>query len=165
VSGLVASPCLSFRRQFTLPAMACSFMGLLSATSWHTDVVVGNTLIDMYRRVGLMRYAVRVFSCMQKQDFRSIRIKGLSVGGFTVSTVFSACSDMEDFTQGDQILSLRLKASFLSNYIVCSVVISFLCMSDRLPDAVWFFRGMTTWDSEPCNAMISGYARSGLMNC
>ncbi|TVU09038.1 hypothetical protein EJB05_42478, partial [Eragrostis curvula] len=150
------------------------------------DVVVGNALIDMYRRIGLMQYAVRVFSCMQELDaaswnsvmsvykdqshsngafecFRSMRSKGFSVDGFTVSTVLSACSDMEDFTQGDQILALCLKTSFLSNPIVCSAVICFLCMSDRLSDAVRLFRGMATWDSEPCNALISGYARSGLM--
>jgi pentatricopeptide repeat protein len=92
-----------------------------------------------------------------------MRRRGLSVDGFTVSIVLSACSDMEDFTQGDQILALCLKANFVSNSIVCSTVISFLCMSDRLSGAVRLFRGMATWDSEPCNAMISGYARSSLM--
>ncbi|GJN34260.1 hypothetical protein PR202_gb22908 [Eleusine coracana subsp. coracana] len=150
----------------------------------HSDAVVGNTLIDMYR--GLMQYAARVFSCMQELDaaswnsvmavykdqshssgvfecFQSMRSKGLSVDGFTMSTVLSACSDMEDFTQGDQILALCLKTSLISNSVVCSAVISFLCMSDRLSHAVRLFRGMATWNSEPCNAMISGYARSGLM--
>jgi pentatricopeptide repeat protein len=152
----------------------------------HCDVIVGNALIDMYRRISLMQYAVRVFSCMQELDaaswnsamsvyknqsestgvfecFRSMRRRGLSVDGFTVSTVLSACSDMEDFAQGDQILVLCLKANFFSNSIVCSAVISFLCMSGRLSDAVRLFRRMATWDSEPCNTMISGYARSGLM--
>ncbi|KAF8650507.1 hypothetical protein HU200_063879 [Digitaria exilis] len=140
----------------------------------------------MYRRVGLLQYGARVFSCMEEPDvtswnsvmsaykdhalsstvfecFRSMRSKGFSVDGFSVSTVLSVCSDAKDFSKGDQMLALCVKMSFLTNSIVCSAVIDFLCLSDRLSDAVQIFRGMTAWASEPCNALISGYARSGLM--
>jgi pentatricopeptide repeat protein len=70
---------------------------------------------------------------------------------------------VKDFAKGDQMLSLCIKMNFLTNSIVSSAVIDFLCVSDRLSDAVQFFREMPTWASEPCNALISGYARSGLM--
>ncbi|RCV21232.1 hypothetical protein SETIT_4G122400v2 [Setaria italica] len=152
----------------------------------HLDAVVSNALIDMYRRIGLLQHAARAFSCMEEPDvtswnsimsvykdqvlgstvfqcFRSMRSKGFSVDGFSVSTVLSVCSDVKDFAKGDQMLALCVKMSFLTNSIVCSAVIDFLCLSDRLPDAVQLFRGMPTWASEPCNALISGYARSGLM--
>ncbi|KAG2606043.1 hypothetical protein PVAP13_4NG161171 [Panicum virgatum] len=150
------------------------------------DAVVGNVLIDMYRRIGLLQYAARVFSCMEEPDltswnsvmsaykdqalsgavfdcFLSMRRKGFSVKGFTVSIVLSTCSDVKDFAKGDQMLALCVKMSFLTNPIVCSAVIDFLCLSDRLSDAVQLFRGIPTRGSEPCNALISGYARSGLM--
>nr|CAB3467780.1 unnamed protein product [Digitaria exilis] len=78
----------------------------------HLDAVVSNALIDMYRRVGLLQYAARVFSCMEEPDvtswnsvmsaykdhtlsstvfecFLSMRSKGFSVDGFSVSTVLS----------------------------------------------------------------------------
>ena len=152
----------------------------------HLDAVVGNVLIYMYRRIGLLQYAARVFSCMEEPDltswnsvmsaykdqglsgavfdcFLSMRRKGFSVDGFSVSIVLSTCSDVKDFAKGDQMLALCVKISFLTNPIVCSAVIDFLCLSDRLSDAVQLFRGMPTWGSEPCNALISGYARSGLM--
>ncbi|XP_062228849.1 pentatricopeptide repeat-containing protein At1g43980, mitochondrial [Phragmites australis] len=152
----------------------------------HRDAVVGNALINMHRRIGLMKYAVRVFACMQEPDvtswnsvmsvykdqslssmvfecLQSMRSNGVSVDECSVSTILSVCTDVEDFAKGDQILALCLKTSFLSNSIVCSTVIDFLCVSDRLSDAVRLFRGMAAWDSEPCNALISGYARSGLM--
>ncbi|KAL6594830.1 hypothetical protein ACP70R_048279 [Stipagrostis hirtigluma subsp. patula] len=152
----------------------------------HHNAVVGNSLIDMYRRISFMRHAVRVFSCMQEVDattwnsvmavykdqslssmvfecFQSMRSKGFSVDDFSVSTVLSICSDIEDITKGDQMLALCIKRSFHSNPIVCSAVIDFLCISDRISDAVSLFRGIPTWYSEPCNALISGYARSGLM--
>ncbi|OEL28006.1 Pentatricopeptide repeat-containing protein [Dichanthelium oligosanthes] len=152
----------------------------------HLDAVVGNALIDMYRRIGLLKHAACVFSCMEEPDvtswnsvmsvykdqalsrtvfecFRSMSSKGFSVDGFSVSTVLSVCSDVKDFAKGDQMLALCVKMSFVTNSIVCSAVIDFLCVSDRLSDAVQLFRGMPTWGSEPCNALISGYARSGLM--
>lgn len=152
----------------------------------HRDAVVGNALIDMYGRVGLLERAARVFSCMERPDVtswnsvmsvykdqaisstvfrcvRSMRSKGFSVDGFTVSIVLSVCSDGKDFARGDQMLALCIKTSVLTNSIVSSAVIDFLCVSDRLSDAVQLFREMPTWASEPCNALISGYARSGLM--
>ncbi|RLN12010.1 pentatricopeptide repeat-containing protein [Panicum miliaceum] len=152
----------------------------------HLDAIVSNALIDMYRRIGLFQDAARVFSCMEEPDvtswnsvmsaykdqalsctvfdcFRSMRSKCFSVDGFSVSTVFSTCSDVKDFAKGDQMLALCVKMSFLANSIVCSAAIDFLCLSDRMSDAVQLCRGMPTWASEPCNAMISGYARSGLM--
>lgn len=152
----------------------------------HRDAVVGNSVIDMYGRVGLFDYAARVFSCMERPDvtswnsvmsvykdqalsstvfrcFWSMRSKGFSVDGFTVSIVLSVCSDMKDFVNGDQMLALCIKMGFLTNFIVSSAAIDFLCMSDRLSDALQLFREMPTWASEPCDALISGYARCGLM--
>uniref|UniRef100_A0ACD6AHL2 Uncharacterized protein n=2 Tax=Avena sativa TaxID=4498 RepID=A0ACD6AHL2_AVESA len=153
--------------------------------SAHRSAVVGNTLIDMYRRVGLLEYAVRVFWSMNQRDivsvnslmsvykdggqstqllecFWSIRSHGFSIDEFSVSTALSMCTGIEDMAKGDQILALCVKTGLLSHLIVCSAVIDLLCVSDRLADAVWLFNGMATWDSETCNAMISGYATSGV---
>uniref|UniRef100_A0A0D9VYU7 Pentatricopeptide repeat-containing protein n=1 Tax=Leersia perrieri TaxID=77586 RepID=A0A0D9VYU7_9ORYZ len=152
----------------------------------HQDFAVGNALINMYRRVGLMEHAVRVFWSMNGHDiiswnsvmsvyrddgrssrvfecFRLIRSHGFSVDECSLSTVLSACIDAEDLSKGDQLLAYCVKMGLLTNSLICSAVISLLCASDRLADAVWLFKGMATWDSETCNAMISGYARSGLM--
>ncbi|KAL5219377.1 hypothetical protein ABZP36_020061 [Zizania latifolia] len=152
----------------------------------HQNVVVGNALIDMYRRVGLVEHAVSVFWSMNGHDiiswnsvmlayrdggqsswvfecFRLIRSHGFFVDERSLSTVLSACMDAEDLSKGDQLLAHCVKMGLLSNPLICSAVISQLCVSDRLADAVWLFEGMATWDSETCNAMISGYARSGLM--
>jgi len=88
----------------------------------HLDAVVGNALIDMYRRIGLFQHAAHVFSCMEEPDvtswnsvmsaykdqvlsgavvycFRFMRSKGFSVDGFSVSTVLSTCSDVKDFAK------------------------------------------------------------------
>lgn len=152
----------------------------------HQNVVVGNTLVEMYRRIGLIEYAVRMFWSMNEQDivswnsvmsvykddsqscrvfecFRSIRSHGFLVDECSVSTVLSMCVDVEDLAKGDQLLALSVKMGLLSNSVIRSAVIGLLYVSKRLADAVQLFEGMATWDSETCNAMISGYARSGIM--
>ncbi|BAS84837.1 pentatricopeptide repeat-containing protein At1g43980, mitochondrial [Oryza sativa Japonica Group] len=152
----------------------------------HQNSVVGNALINMYRRVGLLEYAVQVFWSMNGHDivswnsvmsvyrddgqrrqvfecFRMIRSHGLFFDECSLSTVLSACIDAEDSSKGDQLLTHCVKMGLLRNSLICSAVIGLLCASDRLADAVYLFKGMATWDSETCNAMISGYARSGLM--
>lgn len=150
------------------------------------NTVVGNTLVDMYRRVGLLKYAVRVLWSMEEQDivsmnsvmsvykdggqshgvfecFRLIRSHWFMVDEYSVSIVLSTCTDAEDFAKGDQLLVLCIKMGLLSNSVICSAVIGLLSVSDRLADAVWLFEGVAKWDSETCNAMISGFARSGIM--
>jgi pentatricopeptide repeat protein len=119
------------------------------------DVISWNSIMSAYKD---QAPSGSVFDC-----FRTMRSKGFSGDGFSVSTLLSVCSDVKDFAKGDQMLALCVKMSFLTNSIVCSAVIDFLCLSNRLPDAVRLFRGMPTWASEPCNALISGYARIGLM--
>ncbi|KAG8062628.1 hypothetical protein GUJ93_ZPchr0003g17901 [Zizania palustris] len=152
----------------------------------HQNVVVGNALIDMYRRIGLMEHAVSVFWSMNGHDivswnsvmlvyrdggqsswvfecFRLIRSHVFFVDECSLSTVLSACMDAKDLSKGEQLFAHCVKMGLLSNPLICSAVISQLCVSDRLVDAVWLFEGMATWDSETYNAIISGYARRGLM--
>ncbi|XP_015690264.1 pentatricopeptide repeat-containing protein At1g43980, mitochondrial-like [Oryza brachyantha] len=152
----------------------------------HQNSVVSNALINMYRRVGLMEHAVQVFWSMSGHDivswnsimsvyrddgqcnwvfdcFQLIRSHGFFVDDCSLSIVLSACIDADDFSKGDQLLAHCVKMGHLTNSLICSAAISLLCASDRLADAVWLFEGMATWDSETCNAMISGYARRGLM--
>lgn len=81
------------------------------------NVVLGNSLIDMYGKLGLLDYAFGVFSTMEELDiiswnslilgclhsgygdlalqrFCSMITSGLSPDQFTISTVISVCSDL-----------------------------------------------------------------------
>ncbi|WVZ81586.1 LOW QUALITY PROTEIN: hypothetical protein U9M48_028941 [Paspalum notatum var. saurae] len=111
----------------------------------HSDAVVGNAFIDMYGRIGLFQYAARVFSCMEEPD---------------VTSWNSVMSVYKDQALSGAVFkcfrSMRSKG-FSADAFTASTVLS-VCS-----DVKDFANGMPTWRSESCNALMSGYARSGLM--
>ncbi|WOG81968.1 hypothetical protein DCAR_0101127 [Daucus carota subsp. sativus] len=147
------------------------------------NVVVGNSLIDMYGKLGLLDYAFGVFLCMEEWDviswnsllsvccksgreelalihFCTLRGRFL-VDEFTISTVATACSNLHDLGMGKQILSISVKLGFLSNTVVSSAMIDMFSKCNRGEDAVLVFEYVHVKDSAICNSMISSYAKNG----
>ncbi|URD74656.1 PPR repeat [Musa troglodytarum] len=147
------------------------------------NTVLGNSLIDMYGRVGLAGYASQIFCAMDNSDviswnsmisaygrsgcgmealecFCAMRAAGFSTDEFTMSSVLNICTDLENLAKGEQLLAHCFKMGFLSNSIVSSAVIDMYSMFGRLDDAVRIFQGMPRWDSVLCDSMYSGYVRS-----
>ncbi|KAL8110342.1 pentatricopeptide repeat-containing protein At1g43980, mitochondrial [Apium graveolens] len=147
------------------------------------NVVVGNSLIDMYGKLGLLDYAFGVFLCMEELDVISWNslLSGCCKSGqeelalshfctlreiffpdeFTISMVSTACSNLQDLGMGKQILCISVKLGFLSNTIVSSAMIDMFSKCNRVEDAVYVFEYVHVWDSAVCNSMISSYARNG----
>ncbi|WOL03597.1 hypothetical protein Cni_G12317 [Canna indica] len=111
-----------------------------------SSVVLGNSLFDMYGRVGLMSYATRVFGAMDDPDviswnsvlsaygrsgyiteapecFCAMRTAGFSADEFTLSSVLNLCADLRDMAKGEQLLAHCFKMRFLSNSVVSSAVV------------------------------------------
>ncbi|KAM0947291.1 putative tetratricopeptide-like helical domain superfamily [Dioscorea sansibarensis] len=128
------------------------------------NTVVGNSLIDMYGRIGFADHACHVFQAIEKPDivswnsiisvcgrsghedraldwFKLMLASVLLPDGFTMSAVINACGGLGDIAKGEQLLA----RCFL------------------LDDAVQLFEETMMWDSAICNSMISGYARNGLV--
>lgn len=150
-----------------------------------SNVVVGNSLIDMYGKVGLVEYAFGVFLTMEELDviswnslisgccksayeevalyqFSVMRATGFSPDEFTVSSVITACSNLQDLEKGKQIFSLCVKLGFLPNTVVSSAIIDLLSKCNRMGDSVQVFEEVNVWDSAVCNAMMSTYVSHGL---
>lgn len=150
-----------------------------------SNVVLGNSLISMYGKLGLVDYAFGVFLTMAKVDaiswnsliwacYRSgcaqlalnqfclMREMEHSPDQFTVSTVLGVCCDMRDLEKGKQIFAFCFKVGFFSNTIVSSAAIDLLSKCNRLEDAERFFSDLNRWDSAVCNSMISSYEGNGL---
>lgn len=147
------------------------------------NVVVGNSLIDMYGKLGLLDYAFGVFLCMEELDVISWNslLSGCCKSGqeglalshfctlrerfspdeFTISTVSTVCSNLQDLRMGKQILCISVKLGFLSNTVVSSAMIDMFSKCNRAEDAVHVFEYVHVWDSAVCNSMISSYARNG----
>ncbi|KAI3769154.1 hypothetical protein L6452_00254 [Arctium lappa] len=148
-------------------------------------VIIGNSLIDMYSKHGHMDYAFGVFLNMEELDVISWNslLAGCSKSGykemayshfcimsttnylpdaFTVSSVLTACSTIRDLRKGENILSLSIKAGFLSNSIVSSAAIDMFSKCESLDTSIRIFKEIDIWDSAVCNSMISNYANHRL---
>ncbi|KAF8035117.1 hypothetical protein BT93_C1221 [Corymbia citriodora subsp. variegata] len=144
------------------------------------NVVLGNSLIDMYGKLGLVDYAHRVFMTMEKVDiiswnslisglynswrsqcaleqFTTMLHVGQSPDEFTVSLIFTICCNLQQLEMGEQLFCLSTKMGFLSNAIVASAIIDLFSQCNRLEDSVHFFDKVDEWDIALCNSMISSY--------
>lgn len=149
-----------------------------------SNVVLGNSLIDMYARFGFMDYAFGVFLTMEEMDIISwntliwgchrsgfeelaidqfvfMRSTEHSPDEFTISTVINVCCNLLDLGRGKQIIAFSFKVGFFSNSIVSSAAIDMFSKCNRLEDAVRLFQELSWLDSAVCNSMISSYARHG----
>lgn len=146
-----------------------------------SNVVVGNSLLGMYGKFGVIDYVFGVFMTMEGldtiswnsliwscgksglqslalQQFCLMRSTGYSLDQFTVSTMITVCSDLQDLEKGKQIFALCIRMGFLSNTIISSASIDLFSKCYRLEDSVRVFEEIYQWDSVLCNAMISSYA-------
>ncbi|KAK1428120.1 hypothetical protein QVD17_16948 [Tagetes erecta] len=142
------------------------------------SVIVGNSLIDMYCRFGFVEYAFGVFLNMEEIDviswnsliagcskcghkemafnqFCMMRRTGYLPDAFTISSVLTACSGVQDLAKGRQIFSLSIKLGFFSNSIVSSAAINMFSKCESVQDSVSVFVELDVWDSAVCNSMIS----------
>ncbi|PHU19462.1 hypothetical protein BC332_10613 [Capsicum chinense] len=149
------------------------------------NVVVGNTLIDFYGKLGLLDYATGVFLAMETVDviswnslissccksgyedtalsnFSLMRACEYSPDEFTMSSVLIGCSNLCSLEKGKQILCLCIKMGVLCNTIVSSAAIDLFSNCNRIEDSARLFRDSDIWDTALCNSMISSYAQNSL---
>ncbi|OAP13407.1 hypothetical protein AXX17_AT1G40000 [Arabidopsis thaliana] len=145
------------------------------------NLVVWNSVMDMYRRLGVFDYALSVFLTMEDRDvvswnclilscsdsgnkevaldqFWLMREMEIQPDEYTVSMVVSICSDLRELSKGKQALALCIKMGFLSNSIVLGAGIDMFSKCNRLDDSVKLFRELEKWDSVLCNSMIGSYS-------
>ncbi|KAF5738523.1 pentatricopeptide repeat-containing family protein [Tripterygium wilfordii] len=150
-----------------------------------SNVVLGNSLIDMYGKVGLVDYALVVFLAMDVLDvvswnslivaccksgdeelafhqFCLMRYTECLPDEFTISTIITACSSLQNLGKGKQVFALCIKVGFLHNTIVSSATIDLFSKCNKLEDSVQLFEELDQWDSALCNSMISSFERHGL---
>ncbi|XP_056174822.1 pentatricopeptide repeat-containing protein At1g43980, mitochondrial isoform X2 [Syzygium oleosum] len=144
------------------------------------NVVLGNSLIGMYGKLGLVDYAHAVFMTMENiniiswnslisglynswrsqcalEQFTTMRHVGQSPDEFTVSLMLTICCNLQQLEKGEQLFCLSTKMGFLSNAIVASAIIDLFSQCNRLEDSVQFFDKVDEWDIALCNSMISSY--------
>lgn len=150
-----------------------------------SNVVLGNSLISMYGKLGLVDYSFGVILTMKQFDviswnslmwachragqqelaleqFHHMRTSKLLRDQFTCSILMSVCSDLRDLDKGKQVFAFCFKVGFVYNSIVSGAAIDLFSKCNRLEDSVRIFEEQDHWDSPLCDSMISCYARHDL---
>ncbi|XP_010533388.1 PREDICTED: pentatricopeptide repeat-containing protein At1g43980, mitochondrial isoform X2 [Tarenaya hassleriana] len=149
-----------------------------------SNLVVWNSLIDMYGKLGPVEYAFGVFRTMEDLDniswnslilccsasgneelglnqFFLMMTMGYEPDEYTVSIILSICSDLQDLVKGKQVFALCIKMGFLSNTIVSGAAIDMFSKCNRLVDSVQLFEELENWDPALCNSIIASYSFHG----
>ncbi|KAH6785808.1 hypothetical protein C2S51_038263 [Perilla frutescens var. frutescens] len=152
---------------------------------YYSNLVVGNSLIDMYGKLGLVEYSLAVFLSMEKVDviswnsmisgccksgyehyalhlFYVMGSNGFKGDEYTVSAVLTACSNLRNLEKGKQIFCLSIKMGFRGNTVVNSAAIDLFSKCNRLESAICVFKESDVFDSAVCNSMIACYANHNL---
>ncbi|KAK4387348.1 Pentatricopeptide repeat-containing protein, mitochondrial [Sesamum angolense] len=146
----------------------------------YSNLVVGNSLIDVYGKLGLVDYALAVFFSMERVDviswnsmisgccksgyeefalhnFCLMGRRGFKVDEYTMSAVLNACTSLRNLEKGKQVFCLCIKLGFLSNSVVSSAAIDLFSKCNRMENAICVFKESYLFDSAICNSMIACY--------
>ncbi|XP_073113449.1 pentatricopeptide repeat-containing protein At3g03580 [Elaeis guineensis] len=149
-----------------------------------SDLYVGNSLINMYARLGSLDEARKVFDRMHRRDivswntlisgysangeweesvevYSELRIAGLVPDCFTVESVLPACGCLGDVESGRMIHGLVCKIGIEEDRLVNNGLIAMYCNFENLTDARRIFDMMIGRDTISWNTMIDGYYQSG----
>lgn len=149
------------------------------------DLVIQNTILNMYAKCGSLVDARNVFDKMSVRDmvtwtamitgysqngeaeealilFPQMLRKGLKPNEFTLSSLLKASGDRPaDYKQGTQLHGYCLKCGFDSNVYVGSSILDMYARYGHMVEAQSIFEGLVSKNEVSWNALIAGHARKG----
>ncbi|XP_022752714.1 pentatricopeptide repeat-containing protein At5g59600 isoform X1 [Durio zibethinus] len=113
------------------------------------------SIIGAYSRRGYYQEAINIFSEMQAEGFE--------VNKYVIPSILKACAHVLDEETGKKIHCSCLKKSFENDAFVTSSLIDMYSKCGQVEKAKKVFDAMFEKDLVALNAVISGYARKGLV--
>ncbi|KAK7395995.1 hypothetical protein VNO78_16660 [Psophocarpus tetragonolobus] len=184
------------RRQFpyaTLLSIAANALNLEMGKQIHSqtvvtdaisDILVGNSLVDMYAKCDKFGEANRIFADLAHQSsvpwtalISGYVQKGLHEDGLklfvemqrakigadsaTYASILRACANLASLTLGKQLHSHIIKSGCISNVFSGSALVDMYAKCGSIKEALQMFQQMPVRNSVSWNALISAYAQNG----
>ncbi|KAJ7568443.1 hypothetical protein O6H91_01G033100 [Diphasiastrum complanatum] len=152
---------------------------------FESDVIIGNTLVDMYAKCGSIEHARHVFSNMHERDivswnaliagyaqqglvkealalYEQMKQEDVQPDDVTYVVLLNACAGIAALEQGQQLHSRVISSGFDSDIIVGSALVDMYTKCGSIEHARRVFNNMYERDIVSWTAMIAGYAEEGL---
>ncbi|KAH7421434.1 hypothetical protein KP509_13G057100 [Ceratopteris richardii] len=148
---------------------------------FESQVIVGNTLIDLYIKCGLVEEARTVFDCLINRDtvtwatmiagyaqynfnfcalklFENSLQRGIALNKVVLLGLLKACGSIKAIQLGQLVHHYVLKGGLEGDLAVCNTLIDMYGKSGSLREAHRVFDGMKHKDEVSWSALIIGYA-------
>ncbi|KAJ7534725.1 hypothetical protein O6H91_12G000400 [Diphasiastrum complanatum] len=154
-------------------------------SSFESDLIVANTLVDMYAKCGCTEDARELFNNMKERDvvswnvmiagyaqnglgkealalYEQMQREGVQPSRVTFVVLLKACASIAALEQGKQLHSDIIKRGFGLDVIVRSTLVDMYAKCGCLEDARELFNNMSERNVVLWTLMIAGYAQNGL---
>eukprot|EP01018_Ginkgo_biloba_P004002 Gb_27891 [translate_table: standard] len=156
----------------------------ITRNGFSSDVLLGNSLIDMYAKCGSIEDACHVFDKMSPRDavswtamiagyvqnglcdqalklFCRMEVAGIQPDSVTIISVLSACAQLAALQQGKVVHDYIIRRGFASDSSVGSALVDMYAKCGSVENACQVFHKMSHRDVISWTAMITGYATHG----
>ncbi|KAJ7560176.1 hypothetical protein O6H91_04G117100 [Diphasiastrum complanatum] len=154
-------------------------------SGFESDLIVGNTLVNMYAKCGCIGHALRVFNKMSERDvvswnamiagyaenglgqdvlalYEQMKEEGVQPNNVTYVVLLKTCASIVALEQGKQLHSHIIKSGFESDMIVGNTLVDMYAKCGCIEQACQVFDKMSERNVVSWSVMIAGYAHNGL---
>ncbi|KAK6917710.1 E motif [Dillenia turbinata] len=161
--------------------------GYAIKSSLTDELILSNSLLDMYSKCGDLGGAIQVFEKMGKRSvvswtsliagyaregmsdkaismFREMEREGTNPDTYAITCILHACACNGSLEVGKDVHSYVRENNMESNLFVCNALMDMYAKCGSMEDALSVFSQMRVRDIVSWNTMIGGYSKNSLPN-